>query len=108
MNPLLVFIGCGEPPIFGPTTGEIVFEGGAGLESVRRVVIGIDESALAAVCSAGEAGGSCWIVGKAGGDGLIDGREGVRPARFGGGVLNEGSDAPHKGVGPAVWAVGET
>src|SRR5258708_2715196 len=80
MDTLLVFVGEAEAPVLSPAVGEVVFEGGAGLERVRGAVIGIDECALAAVCAAGEARGIGGIVEGAGGDGLIDGGECVDPA----------------------------
>jgi len=79
MDALLMFIGEAEAPLFGQAVSEVVFVGGAGLQCVRRVVVGIDERALASVCAAGEARGICWIVGDAGRDGLIDSGEGVNP-----------------------------
>src|SRR5260221_3151221 len=80
MDALLVFVGEAEAPVLSPAVGEVVFKGGAGLQRVRSAVIGIDERALAAVCAAGEARGIGGIVGGTGGDGLIDGCEGVDPA----------------------------
>src|SRR5258707_15175533 len=80
MDTLLVFVGCGEAPVFGPATCEVVFETGTGLERIRGVVIGIDQCALAAVCSAGETARICWIVRDAGCDGLVHSGERVNPA----------------------------
>lgn len=77
---MLVFVGCGEAPISCPATREVVFEGGAGLERVRRVVVGIDKSTLATIGTAGQARWIREIVTDAWSDGLIDGGEGVYPS----------------------------
>src|SRR5258708_37068349 len=53
VDALLVFIGDAQAPILS----EIVFVVGAGLQRIRRVVIGIEERALTAVCAAGAARG---------------------------------------------------
>src|SRR5258708_8722592 len=79
MDALLVFVGEAEAPVLSPAVGEVVFEGGAGLERVRGAVIGIDECALAAVCAAGEAGGVGGTGDDGGGGGLTDGGGGARP-----------------------------
>ena len=74
-----MFVGEAEAPAFGPAVREIVFVSGAGLQRVGRVVVGVDERALAAVCATGQASGICRIVTDARRDGLIDGGEGVDP-----------------------------
>src|SRR5882762_1753752 len=110
VDTLLVFIGCGDSPILR----EIMFESGAGLQRVRRVVIGIDERALTAVCAAGQARGIGGIVGDAGRDGLIDGGERVHPAVLREVVVIEAdSSAEHRmlrsarGIGEAeTWSNG--
>ena len=60
--------------------GKVVFDGGAGLKRVRRVVVRIDEGALAAVCAARETCWICEIIDCARRDRLVDCRECVDPA----------------------------
>src|SRR5258708_4175195 len=108
MDTLLVFVGEAEAPVLSPAVGEVVFEGGAGLQRVRRAVIGIDERALTAVCAAGQARGIGGIVGNAGGDGLIDGGEGVDPAVLRKVVVVEADAGTENGVLRNAGSVGET
>ena len=57
-----------------------MFDGGAGLKRVRRVVVRIDEGTLAAVCAARETCWICEIIDCARRDRLVDCRECVDPA----------------------------
>ena len=57
-----------------------MFYGGACLQCVRGVVIGIDESALAAIAAARQTGRISKIVDNARSDGLIDRGESIDPA----------------------------
>ena len=104
----MVFVGHAETPIFGPASGEIVFEGGAGLKSVRRAVIGIDECALASVGAAGKTGGIGQIVCDAGIDGLIDGGESVDPTVLREIVVIETDSSAKNGVLRCAGSVSET
>src|SRR5258708_1495122 len=108
MDTLLVFVAEAEAPVLGPAVGEVVFEGGAGLERVRGAVIGIDERAQTAVCAAGKARGIGGIVGDAGGDGLIDGGECVDPAVLREVVVIEADSGTENGVLRNARSVGET
>src|SRR6516162_7544534 len=80
VNALLVFIGKAEAPVLEHAGRKVVFDGGAGLQSVRRVVTRIDERALAAVGATGETGSIGKIIRDARCNGLVDGGEGVNPA----------------------------
>ena len=85
MNTVLMFVGGADAPVFCPTLfcpiqGKIVFYGGACLQCVRGVVIGIDESALAAIAAVRETGRISKIVDDARSDGLIDRGESIDPA----------------------------
>src|SRR6266700_4584255 len=79
MDALLVFVGQADAPVFCPAVGKVVFDGGARLERVRRVVARIDEGALAAVCAAGKTRWIRQIVDSARCDRLIDCDECVDP-----------------------------
>ena len=76
MHSLLVFVSGADAPVFG----EIVFRGGADLQRVGRVVVRIDEKALAAVGSAGQARWIGMIVNSTRNNRLINSGEGVDPA----------------------------
>jgi len=80
VNALLVFIGKAEAPVLEHAGRKIVFDGGAGLQSVRRMVTRIDERALAAVGATGKAGRIGRLIRNARRYGLVDDGEGVNPA----------------------------
>src|SRR5258706_10341747 len=108
MDALLVLVGEADTPISCPTMCEVVFVGGAGLQGIRGVVVGIDERALAAVSAAGETGVICWIVCDAGRDGLIESGEGVDPSVLREVVVIETDASAKHRVLRSAGSIGET
>ena len=103
-----MLVGKAEAPALCPAVSEIVFVSSAGLQGVRRAVVGIDERALAAVSSAGKARRIYGIEGEAGRDGLIDGGEGVNPTILREVVVIEAGTGAKNRVLRGARSIGET